>query len=64
MRRLIKIDNNKWARCGECGHKLFKVKDNLSFTELQGLKKSGIEIKCHSCKLINTFGGEQSASRT
>lgn len=60
MKRLIKIDNNKWARCGECNHKLFKLKDDLSFTELQVLKNLGIEIKCHSCKNINIFiGGQQ-----
>lgn len=58
MKKLITIDNDRWAKCGQCGHKLFKVKDNLSFTELQGLKKSGMEIKCHSCKIINGFDTE------
>lgn len=39
----IKIDN-EWAKCGECGHKLFKITG----------KVNGIEIKCHSCKAINS----------
>lgn len=41
----IKIEN-KWAKCGNCGHKLFKLTGSND--------PVGIEIKCHSCKEINT----------
>lgn len=41
-----RIDKDGWVRCGNCGHKMFKTSDNKL--------PSGIEIKCHSCKKINT----------
>lgn len=34
---------NDWCICHFCGHKLFKVKENVTGT---------IEIKCPSCKRI------------
>lgn len=37
---------NGWIICGSCGHKLFR--------SVNGKMISGIEIKCHSCKEINT----------
>ena len=44
-----RIDRESWARCGKCGHKLFKV---------DSLGDSRLEIKCHSCKSINVFDGK------
>lgn len=51
----MRIDETReWARCGKCGNRLFKIdKDN-------GLiRLTGIEIKCHSCKSINSFNDVQ-----
>lgn len=39
----VRIDENDWARCGCCGHKLFEVLGRMG----------DIRIKCHSCKKIN-----------
>ena len=47
MRR-IRFDDDGWARCGKCGHKLLKVE------HIKEAKNCGIEIKCHSCKEVNT----------
>lgn len=55
----IKVDmETGWCKCGKCGHKLFKMNNtnpdsNLVFTAMN-LMLSDIEIKCHSCKAINT----------
>ena len=53
MIKSIKIDK-EWVRCNECGHKLFKITSQMPpeiiMQDLQGV---GIEIKCHSCKMIN-----------
>ena len=38
--------DNEWIRCGRCGRKLMKGIFPMT---------SAIEIKCHSCKTINTF---------
>lgn len=52
---LIRIDETgEWARCGRCGHKLFKInKGNRQ------IARTGIEVKCHSCKAVNTFEQKQ-----
>lgn len=39
----VRLDENDWARCGCCGHKLFEVLGRVG----------DIKIKCHSCKNIN-----------
>lgn len=62
--QVARIDEKKWVRCGNCGHKLFRlVSDNPTTYEvkisqwadgdLPERNASGIEIKCHSCKQIN-----------
>ena len=40
------IDNNGWARCPKCGHKLFKGFGGWH------------EVKCHSCKNIVEVGSQ------
>jgi len=40
----IKIEDN-WARCGKCGHKLFRIVEG---------EVGSIEVKCHSCKEVNS----------
>lgn len=44
-----RVCEDGWVRCGNCRHKLMKV---------VGATKSSsdcsVEIKCHSCKEINT----------
>lgn len=42
----IKIGDDRWVRCGNCNHKLFRI---LSYEN-----SFDIEIKCHSCRTINT----------
>ena len=48
---------NKWVVCPNCGHKFFRVieaSENLT----------SIEIKCHSCKMLNyIMVGTQSSAR-
>ena len=41
-----KFQNDEWIRCEVCRHKLMKILD---------VSKARIEIKCHSCKAINTI---------
>lgn len=48
---VVMINDEKWAVCPECGHKIFKIE-----------KISGeitFESKCHSCKTVSkiTIGG-------
>ena len=58
MKKIIRIDEAGWARCGECGHKLFKtnvLKDSYGEVKFHhNLRNIGFELKCHSCKTINT----------
>ena len=55
----IRIDETgEWARCGRCGHRLFKVDKNDGLIRL-----TGIEIKCHSCKSLNNFESKQEDGR-
>ena len=57
------LERNKWVRCPNCSHKLFRFLSDSPFAitlssemYLDGLPKLGgdslIEIKCHSCKEI------------
>ena len=43
----MSVENDGWVRCGECGHKLFKITGRTTRGE--------IEIKCHSCKQLNIY---------
>lgn len=43
------IDLNGWIRCYKCGHKLMQIKGN------KDTDSPWLEIKCHSCKAINTL---------
>ena len=52
MKTLARIDKG-WVKCRECGHKLFKITDEMTEEVLKGLQNAQIEIKCHSCKAIN-----------
>ena len=56
---IARIDENKWCRCGKCGHKLFKTDINDLSDKNVGMAADvlKIEIKCHSCKVINVLMG-------
>ena len=43
------IDLNGWIRCKNCGHKLMQIIGN------HDSDSPWLEIKCHSCKAVNTF---------
>lgn len=46
-----RIDTEGWCRCGNCGHKLFKVVEEIHpATEIPK-----IEMKCHSCRYVNAI---------
>ena len=51
-----KIDENKWIRCGKCGHKLGKAVGLWN----DRMAMPAIETKCHSCKSLNyiMIGGQ------
>lgn len=51
-----RIDENKWIRCGKCGHKLARIEGNP-----QGGTGMRLELKCHSCKEINTWDASQTS---
>lgn len=40
---------DEWVRCGNCGHKLFRLTDE----RYKNKKSEILEIKCHSCKVKN-----------
>lgn len=44
------VDVDNWVRCGECMHKLMRVV-SPGYADPPPI----IEIKCHSCKTINTW---------
>ena len=46
MQVMVRIEN-EWVRCGKCGHKLFKM------TDPNKIMPDNIQIKCHSCKVLN-----------
>lgn len=52
-----------WILCAKCGHKLGRViGDKSSITPNSSIgSRAIIEIKCHSCKALNTYGGEGNA---
>ncbi|HCJ37870.1 MAG TPA: hypothetical protein DHV37_06035 [Erysipelotrichaceae bacterium] len=61
MKRIIRIDNEGWCRCGQCGHKLFKTasskdpykhKVDVEYI-ISSLDNMEFEVKCHSCKALN-----------
>lgn len=45
------VREDEWVRCGNCNHKLFKVTDEKYKTH----KGEMVEIKCHSCKMLNRW---------
>lgn len=49
-----------WILCAKCGHKLARViGDKSSITPNSSLcSQAIIEIKCHSCKALNIYGGK------
>lgn len=51
MRKSEDINDRKiiWARCGRCGHKLFK----LAREDWHIIQVTDLEIKCSSCRTIN-----------
>lgn len=42
---------DEWVRCGNCGHKLFRLTDE----RYKNKKGETLEIKCHSCKVLNRW---------
>lgn len=42
---------DEWVRCGNCGHKLFRLTD----PKYKDKKNETLEIKCHSCKMLNRW---------
>ena len=55
------ITADGWIICGKCGHKLARViGDKSSITPNSTLgSRAIIEIKCHSCKALNIYGGKR-----
>ena len=43
-----------WARCPNCGHKLFKI-TSPNVDKIGGTARIDVEIKCHSCKSISNL---------
>ena len=43
--------DDEWVRCGNCGHKLFRLTD----PKYKKTEKETMEIKCHSCKALNRW---------
>lgn len=58
MKKTVRIDKDNWARCGECGHKLFRLNPQHDKGKYYAMHVLGIEIKCHSCKSINVLRGD------
>lgn len=50
-----------WVICAKCGRKLARVIDyKSSITPNSTLgSRAIIEIKCHSCKALNIYGGKR-----
>lgn len=57
------ITADGWILCAKCGHKLARVIDyKSSIIPNSSLgSRAIIEIKCHSCKALNIYGGEDNA---
>lgn len=49
-----------WILCAKCGHKLARVMCGIATHNSSPQRHSGaiIELKCHSCKALNIYGGE------
>lgn len=49
-----------WIICGKCGHKLARVLCDFISHNTTPASRSGaiIELKCHSCKALNIYGGK------
>ena len=49
-----------WILCAKCGHKLARVIGDKSSITPHPASRSGaiIELKCHSCKALNIYGGK------
>lgn len=54
------ITADGWILCAKCGHKLGRVMFGKPTHNSYSPRHSGaiIEIKCHSCKALNIYGGE------
>lgn len=54
------ITTDGWILCAKCGHKLARVLCDIKSHNTIPTGRSGaiIEIKCHSCKALNTYGGK------
>ena len=48
----VRVEKDGWVRCGVCGHKLFKLTDKRYRNPA---KPEFIEVKCHSCKVLNRW---------
>ena len=46
---LARITKDKWVRCPNCGHKLFRIVKDI---DIDKAEKNRLEVKCHSCKSI------------
>lgn len=47
------IDESGAIRCGKCKRILMKTKYGIREDQMSKLRMCEIEIKCHSCKMIN-----------
>lgn len=54
-----KIDTEGWCRCGKCGHKLFRLVEEM----YPSMEIPLIEIKCHSCKAVNVAWKDKEVAR-
>lgn len=50
MATRAKTDKQNWIKCGRCGHKLGRVV-GAGYCDPAPI----VEIKCHSCKEINSW---------
>lgn len=50
-----------WILCAKCGHKLARVLCDIKSHNATPSSRSGviIELKCHSCKALNIYGGKK-----
>ena len=53
------ITSDGWIICAKCGRRLARLLCGTNSTQQQsvGRSESIIELKCHSCKSLNLFGG-------
>ena len=49
-----------WILCAKCGHKLARVMCGNTTHNSHATRHSEaiIELKCHSCKALNVYGGK------